>query len=126
VHHVYSTPELDEVRSRGGLRANSFARLRKVFVDRNPVVEVEDLGNAEDLLGDARHFEQAAQYLESGTVMPQEFCAGWLGRYQKALQVAAQGLDPKPCTDSGRAAGAELSSVRLDVDCSPMLLKVSL
>ena len=63
----------------------------------NPVIEVEDLGNAEDLLGDARHFEQAAQcLLESGTVIPQEFCEGWLGRYQKALQVAAQGLDPKP------------------------------
>lgn len=97
VHHLYSTPDLDEVRSRGGLRPNSFVRLRKTFVDNKPVVEVEDLGNAEELLGDARHLQQAARYLpESGTVIPQESCEGWLGRYQKALQAAAQGLDPKP------------------------------
>lgn len=97
IHHLYSTPELDEVRSRGGLRPNLFARLRKVFVDGNPVIEVEDLGSAEDLLGDPRHFEQAARYLlETGTVIPQESCEGWLGRYQKALQAAAQKLDPKP------------------------------
>jgi hypothetical protein len=97
IHHLYSTPELDEVRGRGGLRPNSFTRLRKAFVDNKPVVEVEDLGNAEELLGDARHFEQAARRLvESGAVIPQESYTGWLGRYQKALRAASQGLDPKP------------------------------
>jgi len=97
VHHVYSTPEIDDLRSRGGLRPNSFARLRKVFVDGNPVVEVEDLGNAEDLLQNARHFEDAAQRLvESGVVISKEFCTGWLGRYQKALQLAVQRFGPEP------------------------------
>ncbi|MBV9081930.1 MAG: DUF3363 domain-containing protein [Acidobacteriaceae bacterium] len=97
VHHLYSTPDLDEVRSRGGLRPNSFIRLRKAFANDKPVVEVEDLGNAEELLGAVQHFEQAARrLLESGAVIPQESCAGWLGRYQKALLAALQGLDPKP------------------------------
>jgi hypothetical protein len=90
-------PELDEVRSRGGLRPNSFIRLRKAFVDSKPVIEVQDLGNADELLGDARHFEQAARYLlESGTALPQESFAGWLGQYRKALLEAAQGLEPEP------------------------------
>jgi type IV secretory pathway VirD2 relaxase len=97
IHHLYSMPELDEVRSRGGLRPNSFIRLRKAFVDSKPVIEVQDLGNADELLGDARHFEQAARYLlESGTALPQESFAGWLGQYQKALLEAAQGLEPEP------------------------------
>jgi hypothetical protein len=36
VHFVYYTPEMDEARSRGGLLANSFVRLRKVFLAGRP------------------------------------------------------------------------------------------
>ena len=39
----------EEARSRGELRTNSFVRLRKVPVDRAPMLDVNDLGDAEML-----------------------------------------------------------------------------
>jgi type IV secretory pathway VirD2 relaxase len=96
VHHIYSTTEIEEARSRGMLRPNSFARLKRAFVNGRPLLEVEDLGNAEELLGDTRHFEHAAAHLlEAGRPVPQESRAGWLGRYQKTLLLAAQKIDHK-------------------------------
>ena len=50
VHFVYYTPELEHIRSRGGLRTNSFIRLRKIFAAGRPVLEVDDLGNSEAVL----------------------------------------------------------------------------
>lgn len=44
------TREMEKVRSRGGLRTNSFAHVRKLFVDKRPVREIEELGSAEALL----------------------------------------------------------------------------
>ena len=37
VHYVYYTPEMEEARSRGKLRANSFVRLQKQFENGRPV-----------------------------------------------------------------------------------------
>jgi hypothetical protein len=39
VHYVYYTPEMEAVRNHGGLRANSFIRLRKLFS-----LEIDELG----------------------------------------------------------------------------------
>ena len=50
VHLIYYTPEMEEARSRGKLRANSFVRLQKQFENGRPVLEIEDAGDAERVL----------------------------------------------------------------------------
>ena len=44
VHYVYYTPEMEGARSQGGLRTNSFVRLRKLFADGHPVAEDRRVG----------------------------------------------------------------------------------
>ena len=56
VHLIYYTPEMEEARSRGKLRANSFVRLQKQFENGRPVLDVEDSGDAERILHNKRHF----------------------------------------------------------------------
>ena len=96
VHFIHYTPEMEEVRSRGGLRTNSFLRLRKLFVDGHPVLEIDDLGNAENVLNNGRHFEDAAQWLVKRGIIPTEDgWAGWLGRYQSKLRNTALELEER-------------------------------
>ena len=57
VYYVYYTPEIEEARSRGRLRTNSFARLRRRFVDRRPTLDVDDLGDSEALLRNKQHLK---------------------------------------------------------------------
>ena len=52
VHFIQYTPEMEEARSRGELRANSFIRLRKLSA--TAILEVSDLGDAEGLLKNPR------------------------------------------------------------------------
>jgi hypothetical protein len=47
VHCIYHTPEMVEARGRGGLRPNGFVRLRKLFENGRPVLEMEELGQSE-------------------------------------------------------------------------------
>jgi len=54
VHLVYYSPALEEARSRGQLRPNSFVRLRKQFGNGRPALEVDDLGDAEKILRNRR------------------------------------------------------------------------
>jgi hypothetical protein len=61
VHCVYYTPEMSEARSRGWLRANSFVRIQRVFVDGRSQIELDDLGDANQLLSDRRHFQETAR-----------------------------------------------------------------
>jgi type IV secretory pathway VirD2 relaxase len=94
IHHVSYTPEMEAARNRGGLRTNSFVRLRKVFKDGRPAVEIDDMGDSEAILRDDRHFRGKAQRLIRRGIVPQEDgWNGWLGRYQKALGDAATALD---------------------------------
>jgi type IV secretory pathway VirD2 relaxase len=94
VHHVYYTPEMEVARNCGGLQTNSFVRLRKLFTDGHPVVEVDDMGDSEAILHNKRHLRETAQRLVRGGVIPQEDgWNGWLGRYQKALSDAATDLE---------------------------------
>ncbi len=93
VHHVYYTPEMEAARNRGGLRTNSFVRLRKLFTDRHAAVEVDDLGDSEAILRNKGHLRETAQHLiRRGIIPPEEGWNGWLGRYQKALKDAATDL----------------------------------
>lgn len=93
VYAISYTPEIEEARSRGELRTNSFVRLRKLSMGRAPL-NVEDLGDAEALLRNARYFDSAArQLLTRGIVPPEDGWAGWLGRYQAALRRAISEIE---------------------------------
>jgi hypothetical protein len=86
VHYIHYTPEVEEARSRGELRTNSFARLRKLPVDRALMVDVIDLGDAEMLLSNPRYLgETARQLLKRGIMPTEDGWGGWLGRYQAAI-----------------------------------------
>jgi len=90
VHYVYYTAEIDEARRAGGLRTNSFVRLRKLFSEGHPVLKIDELGGSEAILRDERYLRETVQRLiQRGIVPQQDGWNGWLGRYQKALQEAA-------------------------------------
>ena len=85
VHLIYYTPEMEEARSRGKLRANSFVRLQKQFENGRPVLEIEDSGDAERVLRNKRHLgERAKSFLNRGIAPSEDGWGGWLGRYQAA------------------------------------------
>jgi hypothetical protein len=90
VHHVYYTPEMEEARSRGSLRTNSFVRLRKVFVDGESVLEIKAFGDSEALLHNGSYLKQTARGLiKRGIIPDDDGWGGWLGRYQAALRRTA-------------------------------------
>ena len=59
----------------GALRTNSFARLRRVLIDEQTVVEIRDLGDSEALLKRSDHFRWKAQELVQQGIVPRE--DGW-------------------------------------------------
>jgi type IV secretory pathway VirD2 relaxase len=59
VHHVPYTPEIQDARHRGLLRVNSFVRLRRVFQEARPILQIEDLGEAERLHSKPRVVREA-------------------------------------------------------------------
>lgn len=92
VYFVHYTREMEEARSRGELRTNSFARLKKLAADR-PLMDVIDLGDAERLLTNPlRLGELARERLKRGVAPVEEGWGGWLGRYQAALSTKVQEL----------------------------------
>jgi hypothetical protein len=93
VHLIYYTAEMEEARSRGQLRANSFVRLRKQFENGRPVLEIEDSGDAERVVKNKRHLiETAKTFLARGIVPSENGWEGWLGRYQVAVKNTAAEL----------------------------------
>src|SRR5437667_4657455 len=46
VHCIYHTPQMAEARGRGGLRVNGFVRLRKLFQNGRPLLEIDELGHS--------------------------------------------------------------------------------
>jgi hypothetical protein len=54
---------MEEVRGRGELKRNAFVRLRRIFVDEEPQLEVEDFGSSDSLLKRRAHFETKAREL---------------------------------------------------------------
>jgi type IV secretory pathway VirD2 relaxase len=94
VHFIRYTAEMEEARSRGELRTNSFVRLRKLPVDGALMVDVIDLGDAETLLNNPRHLDEAVhQMLKRGIAPTEDGWGGWLGRYQAALCKTARGTE---------------------------------
>jgi Protein of unknown function (DUF3363) len=92
IHHLYYTREIDEARARGLMRTNSFVRLRKIMVDGKPLLEIDDLGEAEAILRNPKHFRDSARlYLRAG-ISPADIWGGWLGRYKSALGRAVDEL----------------------------------
>lgn len=95
VYFILYTPEIEEARSQGELRVNSFVRMRKVSL--NGTVEVQDLGNAERLLNDRQYLVKTARTLfNKGIVSTEEAWGGWLGRYQAALVKSAREIARRP------------------------------
>jgi type IV secretory pathway VirD2 relaxase len=94
VHLIYYTPEMEDARSRGQLRANSFVQLRKRFENGRPLLEVGDLGDAERALHNKGHFsERARELLRIGIVPSEGGWGGWLGRYRAAMRRAVEDLN---------------------------------
>lgn len=91
IHFIQYSPEMDMARSQGGLRTNSFVRLRRIFgITGEPVVDVHEVGDSEKLLGSRSHFEAEAQKLIKRGIQPTEDgWGGWLGKYQSNLCEAA-------------------------------------
>ena len=105
VHLVYYAPEMEEARSRGKLRANSFIRLQKQFENGRPALEIEDSGDSERVLRNKRHLgEKVKTFAVHGIVAPEDGWGGWLGRYQAAVKRAA--TEPTELR-SGRRLGHE-------------------
>jgi type IV secretory pathway VirD2 relaxase len=85
VYFVHYTRDMEEARSRGELRTNSFVRLKKLSAAR-ALMDVIDLGDAEQLLKNPRFLGDAArECIKHGLAPIEEGWGGWLGRYQAAL-----------------------------------------
>jgi hypothetical protein len=90
VHLVYYSSALEEARSRGQLRPNSYIRIRKQFQNGRGVLAVDDLGNAETILRNRRYLDATVRPLVKQGILPAEDgWSGWLGRYQAALSRTA-------------------------------------
>jgi type IV secretory pathway VirD2 relaxase len=91
VHFIPYTPEMELLRSDGGLRTNSFLRLRRVLANGKPVLSVQDFGDSEKVLNNhALLGESARGLLRRGTMPGEDGWGGWLGRYQAALANVAR------------------------------------
>lgn len=90
VYFVHYTPEIEEARSRGELRVNSFVQMRNISASRT-LLDVQDFGNAEALLTNPQYFRNAAKsLLNHGRTPTEDGWGGWLGRYHAKLAEAAR------------------------------------
>jgi type IV secretory pathway VirD2 relaxase len=111
VHLVYYSPALENARSRGQLRPNSFVRLRKQFENGRPVLEVDDLADAEKILGNRRYLEETVRPLvKRGNVPAEDGWGGWLGRYQSALADAAISVERDSTKERRRKSPGTLAT----------------
>lgn len=96
VHLLYYTPEMEDARSQGKLRVNNFVRLRRQFVNGQPLLEIDDRGDSNAVLKNKAFLCDAAQRLiKRGVVPTDEGWGGWLGAYQRAVHQAAVMRNPK-------------------------------
>src|SRR6202034_29446 len=61
VYAINHTRQMQEMRKVGGLRVNTFLRLRKAFGAGRPRIEVDELGTAEGILENQGYLRQTAQ-----------------------------------------------------------------
>jgi hypothetical protein len=101
LHMLYYTAEMEEARSRGKLRVNSFIRTRNRFGAGQPGLEIEDLGNAETIRKNRVYLQDVADSLiGQGATITESGWGGWLGRYQAALLTAADQLEQRKLDQS--------------------------
>ena len=63
---------------------------------RTLMLDVVDLGDAEMLLNNPRHFgEVARQLLKRGIIPTEDGWGGWLGRYQSALCTTTREIEER-------------------------------
>jgi type IV secretory pathway VirD2 relaxase len=104
VHFINYSREIEEARSRGDLRTNSWVRLRKLSLDGALTLDVKDLGNAELLLTNPRHLgEEARELLKRGIMPTEDGWGGWLGKYQAALCKTAREIEERKERNMARA-----------------------
>ena len=104
IHFVQYTTELEDARSQGALRPNSFIRLRKRT--GATILDVTDMGDAEKLLKKPQQLRKTVrEMLKRGAIPTEDGWGGWLGRYQTALRETSCELDDPNILDkaSGRA-----------------------
>jgi hypothetical protein len=77
IHHISYTPEIEEARNRGQLRANSFVRLRRYMLGGRLSIETEDMGDAESILRNRRYLRETARQLVKRSIVLGE--SGWGG-----------------------------------------------
>ncbi len=86
VIYIPYTEEMEERRSLGGLKTNSFIRLGRLSTNGRVKLEIEDLGHSEAVLTNRRRLREKVDELRRQGLRPTEDgWGGWLGRYQKAL-----------------------------------------
>jgi hypothetical protein len=91
VHYIHYTPEMELLRADGGLRTNSFLRLRKLVASGKPVLSVQDLGDSEKVIKNrALMGENGRGLLKHGIMPTEDGWGGWLGRYQTVLAAIAR------------------------------------
>jgi type IV secretory pathway VirD2 relaxase len=101
VHFIQYTPEMERARSCGELRTNSFIQLRKLSDTAH--LDVSDLGDADEVLNNARHLNEAAsELLKRGVIPTEDGWGGWLGRYQSALREMASKTEERETSSRGR------------------------
>ena len=104
VYFINYSREMEEARSRGELRTNSFVRLRKLSLDGATTLAVNDLGDADRLLTDHNHLGEKARELLKRGIMPTEGgWGGWLGKYQAALCKAGREIEERKERNLARA-----------------------
>jgi hypothetical protein len=109
-YYLRYTPELDEARSRGDLKTNSFVKIEKTMdEDRRRRIVVVNLGDAEALFENRDHFRSLAKRLEQRGVVPfdDERWGGWLGRYHEKLREAVFDLDDPKARSRKRSVSLE-------------------
>ena len=90
VHLIYYTPEMEEARSRSQLGANSFIQLCKRFENGRPMLEVANLGDAEELINTKRFRIKLASRSGSEASAETDW-GGWLGRYYAQMAWSRDG-----------------------------------
>ncbi len=86
IHMIFYTPEMEQARSTGKLKPNSFVHLRKQTDAGQAILMIQDLGDANALLKNKAFISDAARRLLIRGIIPsEEGWGGWLGRYQSAV-----------------------------------------
>src|SRR5207248_497128 len=103
VHFLYQTDEIQNARRQGQLRVNSFVRIERQFSEEGrPLLHVEDLGDASELLQNNAYLRNAALTLiQQGVSQVERTWTGWLGQYQDAIEAhlsktRQRGYDGRP------------------------------